>query len=227
MKRKRSEGHMSQEKHSFCKEITKKVHLDYLLFLPKEYGKDPQKKWPCILFLHGAGERGNDLELLKKHGIPKVVEQREDFPFIAISPQCPQYSRWSMEIDALCALLDEVIEQYDVDLHRIYLTGLSMGGFGTWQLAQEIPWRFAAIAPICGGGIPEKACALVDVPIWVFHGAKDPVVPIQESERMVEAVKACGGDIRFTVYPDAEHDSWTRTYDHPALYDWFLQHVKK
>ena len=171
------------------------------------------------------GERGDDLELLKLHGIAKVVEEQPDLPFVAISPQCPETSRWSAEVDALSALLDEVLDKYAVDENRVYLTGLSMGGFGAWQLAIHHPDRFATIVPICGGGDPSKVCALKDVPVWVFHGAQDPTVPLQRSEEMVEALKACGGDVRFTVYPDLEHDSWTRTYDNPALYEWFLQHT--
>jgi len=206
--------------------IVKTVRLRYLLFLPDEYGKDPERKWPLILFLHGAGERGDDLDLLKRHGIPKITEERSDFPFIAVSPQCPRHSWWTAEIESLNALLDHIVESYPVDTSRVYLTGLSMGGFGTWHLAASYPERFAAIAPICGGGDPEWAPRLKDIPVWVFHGAKDEIVPLSESERMVEALKACGGDVRFTVYPEAGHDSWTQTYENPELYEWFLQHSK-
>ncbi len=217
---------MVHQAHTFEKQIIKTVRLSYLLFLPKGYGMDLQEKWPLILFLHGAGERGDDLEMVKKHGIPKVSEQQEEFPFIAVSPQCPQYSWWPFEVDALNALLDEILAAYAVDSDRVYLTGLSMGGYGAWHLAMEHPERFAAIAPICGGGMPEKACVLKDLPVWVFHGAKDPVVPLQESESMVNALKACNGNVRFTVYPDAGHDSWTQTYDNPELYKWFLSHKR-
>jgi predicted peptidase len=179
-----------------------------------------------ILFLHGRGERGDDVEMIKKHGISKVVEQRKDFPFITVSPQCPEDTMWPLEIEALNALLDEIVARYAVDPDRIYLTGLSMGGYGAWHLATRYPERFAAVAPICGGGDPEKVCVLKDVPVWVFHGAKDPVVPLAASQEMVDALKACGGDVRFTIYPEAEHDSWTKTYEDPALYDWFLQHKR-
>jgi len=218
---------MSQQAHTFEVQITRTVRLDYLLYLPKGYGTDPQKKWPLILFLHGRGERGDDLELVKIHGIPKIVEQRDDLPFIAVSPQCSKDSMWMVEVEALNALLDEVVTKYAVDTDRIYLTGLSMGGFGTWRLATAYPERFAAIVPICGGGDPEKVGVLRDVPVWVFHGAKDPFVQLSESEEMVDALKACGGNVRFTVYPDVEHDSWTRTYDNPELYEWFLQHTRQ
>jgi predicted peptidase len=216
-----------QHGYTFEVRIVRTVHLRYLLFLPEDYGADPNRRWPLILFLHGAGERGDDLELVKRHGIPKIVERQKDFPFITVSPQCPKGSWWTAEIEALSALLDKIEESYAVDVDRIYLTGLSMGGYGTWHLAMAHPDRFAAIAPICGGGDPEKACVLKDVPVWVFHGAKDPVVPLEESESMVQALKACGGKVRFTIYPDAEHDSWTQTYDNPELYKWFLRHTRR
>ena len=215
---------MTQKAYEFEVEVTRKVRLGYLVHLPTGHGDDPEKKWPLIFFLHGRGERGDDLELLKLHGIAKVVEERDDFPFVAVSPQCSRTSLWQVEVDGLNALLDGVLKKYAVDEKRVYLTGLSMGGFGTWQLGISYPERFAAIAPICGGGDPSKVCALENVPTWVFHGALDPTVPLQRSEDMVEALKACGGDVRFTVYPDLEHDSWTRTYDDPALYEWLLQH---
>lgn len=215
-----------QTEHSFKTWILKEVQMRYLLYLPKDYGKEPLKKYPLILFLHGAGERGDDLELVKRHGIPKVVEKMENFPFIVVSPQCPSDSWWTVELEALKALLDEVTYRYEVDPDRIYLTGLSMGGFGTWAMAIKYPDLFAAIAPICGGGDPNKVCAIKHVPVWVSHGAKDNVVPLEQSEKMVKALQQCGGNVKFTVYPDAEHDSWTVTYDNPELYDWLLKQSK-
>ncbi len=215
-----------QQGYKFETEIVKKVQLNYLLFLPKDYASDPEKKFPMILFLHGAGERGDDLQLLKLHGIPKIVEKDENFPFIAVSPQCPSESWWTMELEALEALLKDIIKRYNVDVDRIYLTGLSMGGYGTWSLAIRNPNVFAAIAPICGGGDPKKVCAIKDVPAWVFHGAKDEIVPLKQSENMVKALKECGGNVQFTVYPEAGHDSWTETYNNPELYEWFLKHSR-
>ena len=221
---------MSQQARVFEAQITQTVRLGYLLHLPEAYDEGRGTKWPLILFLHGMGERGSDLEAIKKHGIPKVVETRPDFPFITVSPQCPLDHTWLDFLPALILLLDDVSASYAVDPDRVYLTGLSMGGFGTWYLAAAYPERFTAIAPICGGGdpahgFPEKVCALKDVPVWVFHGGKDDVVPLESSEVLVETLRACGGDVRFTVYPDAGHDSWTETYDSPALYDWFLAHT--
>jgi len=133
-----------------------------------------------------------------------------------------------METEALGALLDEIAGAYRVDPQRVYLTGLSMGGFGTWHLALEQPQCFAAIAPICGGihGPSRIVCTLKDLPIWAFHGAKDETVPLDQQARLVEALRECGGNVRFTVYPEAGHDSWTETYNNPELYDWFLQHSR-
>jgi len=198
------------------------IKLDYLLFLPQDYAKDEGKKWPLIFFLHGAGERGSDVNKVKVHGPPKIVEKRKDFPFIVLSPQCPENAWWDPYL--LLPLLDEVQSRYRVDPDRVYLTGLSMGGFGTWELASRAPGRFAAIAPICGGGSPALARRLRDLPVWVFHGDKDPVVPVSMSDEMVEALKKAGADVRYTRYEGLQHDSWTKTYENEELYTWFLSH---
>ena len=210
-----------QDKH-FEKEITIKVKFDYLLFLPPGYEKDG-KKWPLILFLHGSGERGEDVSKVKIHGPPKVVESKPDFPFIVVSPQA---RRRGWDPDVLRALLDEVLADYRVDPDRVYLTGLSMGGSGTWALAVEYPEYFAAIVPICGRGDPKEAERLKHLPIWVFHGAKDEAVPLSRSEEMVKALEEEGADVKFTVYPEAEHDSWSETYNSPELYQWLLSHKR-
>jgi len=214
-----------QHSQTFEKAITKTLSCNYLLFLPESYGKK-QQRWPLIMFLHGAGERGSDLNKVKVHGPPKIVENRKDFPFIVVSPQCPEDGWWTGKVEVLINLLDDIVSRYEVNTERIYLTGLSMGGFGTWSLASEYPERFAAIAPICGGGNRIMALRLRDMPVWVFHGAKDRVVPLKESEEMVNAIRNRGGNVKFTVYPDAGHDSWTETYDNQELYDWFLEHRK-
>ena len=193
--------------------------MQYLLYLPDGYNQESSEYWPLIFFLHGAGERGDDLELVKKHGPPKLVEEK-DYPFIIVSPQCPFSHRWDVEV--LKQLLDEVTDEYNVDRNRIYLTGLSMGGFGTWELAFAFPECFAAIAPICGGGDPSKANMIKHIPVWVFHGSKDPVVSVTKSEEMVKALREIGGNVKFTIYPEATHDSWTETYNNSNLYEWFL-----
>ena len=214
---------MAQQAHTF--QVIKTVQLDYLLHLPPGYEDDAQQKWPLILFLHRGGEGGHDLERVKKHGMPKILEARTDLPFVVVSPQCPEESWWPMETEALGTLLDDIVARYRVDTRRLYLTGLSMGGFGTWHLATKQPQRFAALVPICGGfhGPSRAVCVLRGVPIWAFHGAKDPVVPIEAQRLLVEALQECDSKVRFTVYPEAEHDSWTATYDNADLYAWLLE----
>ena len=218
---------MKQTKHLFERKVEKKVSLNYLLYVPVEYDEKPDSMWPLVLFLHGMGERGDDLELVKKHGIPKVVEDR-DFPFVAISPQCPLHSTWTMELDALYGLVIEATRIYNVDRSRIYLTGLSMGGFRSWHLAEAHPELFAAVVPICGGavpmiGFPERIKVLKETPIWAFHGAKDDTVPLKTSQDLVDVLRKHNGNVKFTVYPNAGHDSWTETYDNPELYKWLLK----
>jgi predicted peptidase len=207
--------------------------LKYLLFLPKGYGSDSAKRWPLMLFLHGAGERGNDISKVTVHGPPKIIAQNPDFPFILVSPQCPNGEVWSKDI--LLGLLDEVSASLKVDLHRVYLTGLSMGGYGTWDLAFSHPERFAAIVPISGGGNlidlllaeGQKKEALQSLGIWAFHGAKDPIVPPDESQRLVNLLKKIGvKDVKLTLYPEAGHDAWTETYNNPQLYEWLLGHER-
>ncbi|HVU88905.1 MAG TPA: prolyl oligopeptidase family serine peptidase [Pirellulales bacterium] len=196
------------------------VTLNYLLYLPKDY--DKKDAWPLVLFLHGAGERGDDLNLVKKHGPPKLIEEGKDLPFIVVSPQCPKDNSWTWQLRELTALVDDLTARYKVDKDRIYLTGLSMGGFGTWALAAYQPDRFAAIIPICGGGEMLMTRRLTQVPIWAFHGAKDPVVPLRRSEELVQALERAKGNVKLTVYPDALHDSWTATYDNPEVWEWLL-----
>jgi predicted peptidase len=217
-----------QSPQTFEKQIT--IKLNYLLHLPDDYGKDANKKHPVILFLHGAGERGTDVNKVKIHGPPKLLAAGTELPvkqFVVISPQCPPDQWWQPH--ELIALLDDVLEKHpNHDPARIYLTGLSMGGYGTWDLATRYPNRFAAIAPICGGGDARRAArALRNMPTWVFHGEKDNVVPISQSEEMVEALKKAGNDVKFTRYPEANHDSWTETYNNPELYSWLLQHKRR
>jgi predicted peptidase len=208
-----------QKSQHFEREITITVKLDYLLYLPAGYD-DEKKDWPLLVFLHGSGERGDDLDKVKIHGPPKLIAEGKQFPFIVASPQAPR-RRWDPA--TLNAFLDELVTKYRVDKDRIYLTGLSMGGAGTWSLAGAYPGRFAAIVPICGGGDPADAPRLKEIPVWVFHGAKDEAVPLSRSEEMVKALREAGAKtVEFTVYPDAEHDSWTETYANPKLYEWLL-----
>jgi predicted peptidase len=195
------------------------------LFLPAGYNQVKGSKWPLIVFLHGSGERGADIDLVKLHGPPKIVADKKDFPFIVVSPQAPEGAVW--DSTTINALLDEVLERLPVDIDRIYLTGLSLGGHGTWNIAADRPERFAAIAPVCGAGNIVNACKLKNVPVWAFHGDQDSVVSLESDAKMVKAVQDCGGNVKFTVYPGVGHDSWTQTYANPSLYEWFLQHRRK
>lgn len=217
----------------FSKEVTKTLEANYLLFLPQDYDAEGETKWPLLIFLHGAGERGTNLSLVAVHGPPKLVKTRRDFPFVLVSPQCPPGQRW--QDDVVLGVLDEIASKHNVDTNRVYLTGLSMGGYGTWSLATKHPERFAAVAPICGGGETidvllsgrQKSAALKSAGVWAFHGGKDSVVAPAESERMVDLLQKVGcTDVKLTIYPEAGHDSWTEAYNNPDLYKWFLQHTR-
>ena len=223
-----------QTPQRFKKQITHTAQLDYLLYLPEDYKKRGAKQWPLMMFLHGVGESGTNLNKVAVHGPPKLVKSgKTNLPFVLVSPQCPVDRVW--RDDELLALLDEVIAKHNVDTNRIYLTGLSMGGYGTWSLGTRHPERFAAIAPICGGGDqipillanPRKKAALKSMGVWAFHGGKDSLVILEESQRMTNALMRAGcKDVKLTVYPDAGHDSWTRAYQEPELWNWFLAHQR-
>ncbi|MCA9247710.1 MAG: prolyl oligopeptidase family serine peptidase [Planctomycetales bacterium] len=209
----------SPRQHAERLETTSAVTLNYLLALPKNY--ESNEKWPLLLFLHGSGERGDDLDKVKIHGPPKLIAAGQELPMIVVSPQCPSGQRWQSV--TLLALLDDVAKRYKVDPDRVYVTGLSMGGFGTWGLAADAPDRFAAIAPICGGGEVYWAKQIAHLPIWAFHGAKDRAVPVERSEQMIEAVRKAGGEPQLTIYPEAGHDAWTETYENDDFYAWLLR----
>ena len=214
----------------------KTAELRYLLFLPADYQprksdesdagsnqKTSEKSWPMMIFLHGRGERGDDLQLVKKWGPPRIVETQPDFPFVLVSPQCPK-EKMGWNTASLKTLLDHIIKSQNVDPDRVYLTGLSMGGYGAWALAAEYPKTFAAVVPICGGGDKTSASRLVDIPIWAFHGEVDDVVPVSQTRDMVQAIEQAGGKkIKMTLYPDVGHDSWRKAYADPELYKWLLQ----
>ncbi len=204
-------------------------NIGYLMYLPKNY--DPAKEaMPLMLFLHGRGESNGPLSLVAKWGPPMIVASGEDFPFILVSPQCPREDFWSSPVQEkrLVELLDHVTSSYKVDTTRVYLTGLSMGGYGSWRLAADHPERFAAVVPVCGGGKPEDAEKLKALPIWVFHGDQDGAVPIKRSIEMVDAINAAGSDkIRFTTLEHIGHNSWSAAYATPELYEWMLKHTNK
>ncbi len=198
----------------------------YLLYLPKRYGERKGRRWPLLLFLHGADTPGStrrDLELLRPRGLPGILERR-DLPLIAVSPQTS--SSWPLE--PLAELLNEVEGRYAVDRRRVYVTGFSIGGYAAFDLASAYPERFAAIAPVAGGGgrwsadYHRETCRLRDVAGWAFHGGRDDVIPTSESRAMVDAVKSCGGNTRLTVYPGAGHYTDRKAYAEPGLYRWLL-----
>jgi predicted peptidase len=196
--------------------------ISYLLYLPKEYGAK-QTNWPVMLFLHGRGESFGPLSLVKKWGPPRIAERGEDLGYILVSPQCPAKESWQQpaQQELLNKLLDHVLAQFQADKDRVYLTGLSMGGYGSWRLAADHPERFAAVVPICGAGKTEDAAKLKSMPIWVFHGTDDKSVPFKRSEEMVKAIKEAGStSIRFTTLEYIGHNSWEAAYATPELYEW-------
>jgi predicted peptidase len=205
-------------------ELKKRIGLAqpyrHLVYLPDGYEADAAKKWPLILFLHGSGERGSVLQKVNNTGLPQLIVEGRKYAAIIVMPQCPANEWWTTP--ELSALLDEVCAKYRVDTDRISVTGLSMGGFGTWALALADPGRFSAIAPICGGGDPADAARLKSLPVWAFHGGKDDVVSPRMSEEMVAAIKKAGGKPHLTIFPNDGHASWPDAYNMPALYAWLL-----
>ena len=172
----------SPVENKFHGTFTKTVDIQYLLYLPSDYNNSNEKLYPLMLYLHGSGERGNDINLVKKHGPLKVAEAK-NLPFIILAPQCKDDETWNS--DNLITLLDDIISKYRVDRKCICVTGMSMGGFGTWDIAISYPEYFSAIAPVCGWGKALMVHKVKNIPIWVFHGAKDNIVPIINSENMV------------------------------------------
>ncbi len=207
--------------HQLAFDVGPVARMNYLLYVPP--GETPPPAgWPLILFLHGSEQRGNDPSVLRDLAILAYADMDASFPFVAVLPQCPPGQNWSPP--ALRKVLAEVEASVRVDRNRVYLTGFSMGGYGTWQTAAALPGTFAAIAPLCGLADVPDAAVLARMPTWVFHGAQDRNVPLSESVRMVAALRRAGGDPRFTVYPDLAHDCWTTTYRESRLYLWFLSH---
>jgi predicted peptidase len=209
------------------KTVTKRISLPYLLYLPPGFEQEADRKWPLVIFLHGAGERGSDLALVTRQGMARLVQQGRDFPFIMAAPQCPPDCTWDRKLDELDCLLEEIIQKYPVQTEQIYLTGLSMGGYGTWHWAARHPRAFAALVPICGGampltGFPERAAVLKEVPIWAFHGEDDQIVPVQRSAELVQVLEDLDAPVRFTRYKGVGHNAWNRAYAEPALFDWLL-----
>ncbi len=217
----------------------------YEVYVPRNWNKN--QKWPVILFLHGAGERGNDGIKQTAVGLPQAIRTNsEKWPFVVVIPQCPELAWWTdpeQEAQALKAL-DAAIAEFNGDPTRVYLTGLSMGGYGTYDIAARNPGRFAALVPVCGGVVldwsgpeaakfpkwgpePYKAVSekIGKTPIWIFHGDIDDSVPVTESREMFKALKAVGGNVRYTEYPGVRHDSWNNAYWAADLPQWLLSNT--
>jgi predicted peptidase len=200
----------------------------YVVFVPQDY--DGKKEYPVILFLHGSGETKGGGKMPVEVGIGTAIKKREkSFPFITVIPQSEKRT-WGAASDdgkRAMAILDEVMKDYKTDGKRVYLTGLSMGGFGTWSLATAHPEKWAAIVPICGGGNPKQADKIKDLPVWCFHGDADTSVKVQSSRDMIEALKKAGAEPKYTEYPGVGHNSWDKAYGTDELYTWLLEHKKK
>ena len=197
--------------------------LPYMVTVPSDFS--PDEHLPLIVFLHGAGERGTDLQKINVHGIPKLFGANPDYRglrAVTLSPQCPPDDVWSAHVFALRALIEHVTAEYGCDPNRVSITGISMGGFGTWEMGLRFSELFSAVAPICGGGMSWRAANLKNVPVRVFHGDQDTVVPIDYSLQMVLALKAAGGNVAFTVYPGVEHNSWEPAYEQSDLIEWLI-----
>jgi len=220
----------------------------FRVFTPKGWTR--KKKAPVILFLHGAGERGDDNLAQTKVGIGPILRQQDTLPFIVVLPQCPRNRWWTepdMQAQALKAL-DQTVKEFNGDPQRTYLTGLSMGGYGSWIMAADNPSLFAAVAVVCGGvrppprvNVPQPsnglaaaadpyaavAAKIAKTPVWIFHGGADPVVPVSESRKMAEAIKAAGGNVRYNEYEGIGHNSWDRAYGEPEIFKWLRAQKRK
>lgn len=203
----------------------KYYNFGYVKYQPKDF--DETKKYPLVFFLHGAGERGDDLDVAMRHGFMKHVrEDGKEYPFIFIAPQCPDNKYWGCYTESLIAFLDYITETLPVDTDRIYLTGLSMGGTGTFMLAMACPERFAAIAPMAGSGICWNAGVLKDTPVMIYHGDCDDIVPISESLTMVTAINKKGGNAEIKVCKGIGHWAWEYAYSDDSFVKWLLSQRK-
>ena len=200
-----------------------KPDYHYLIYIPEGYDSIQQKNWPIIIYLHGKSAGGNNLNKVKRYGIPFFIDRGMKFNAIVVSPQCPSGKNWTTE-NWFEPFYKELSSKYRIDSTRIYLTGMSMGAFGTWDLGIKYPNRFATLMPLCGGGKPQEVCAIKDVPIWVFHGNQDSIVPIRRSNEMVKALRKCGGNPKYTVLKGKGHDIH-RQYADQGIYDWMMHYT--
>ena len=221
------DDHMLERSFIYKANNEEQVDLGYILYLPAEY-ENIDRSFPLVLFLHGAGERGDDLEKIKIHGIPRLISEGRTFPFICIAPQCPEGGYWDRPeyVSTLISLVKEMEKEHSVDSNRIYCTGLSMGGLGTLAMAIREPKLFSAIIPVCGGADMENIHKLSELPIWLFHGDRDDVIPLDNSISIYQNLRLVNEHVFLTVYGDVYHDSWTQTYENDDIYDWLLKYEK-
>ena len=217
---------MIKKNKTLSVDMNRSHQLKYLIYLPNDY---LTKKYPLVLFLHGAGERGTNLKDIEIHGLPKLVRNGKKFPFIIIAPQCPLNLWWSdpLPVDLLSKLVNDIVMKYGIHKNNVFCTGLSMGGYGTLALSIKNPKLFSAIIPICGGMDIKNffdILNLKDLPIWLFHGDKDEVIPLENSQSIYKVLKPVNKNIKLTVYKGVDHNSWDRAYDDNELYKWMLSH---
>lgn len=213
--------HASAQQTAHKTIISSQQERNYLLYTPTDM--EPDQQYPILLFLHGGGERGDSIELLKKHGPPKLISEGKDFPFYVLSPQCP-YEIGFFDERVIETLLDQIIASHNIDTSRVYLAGLSQGGYGVWRLAVNNPDKYAAMISICAASIPIVYLdELTDLPIWIFHGVMDEAVPVELSIEAYKKLKSLNGNVKLTVCPEANHDSWTQTFENDSIYSWFLR----
>ncbi len=194
--------------------------MEYAVRFPEGYREG--QKYPVLILLHGAGTRWESLDTLLARDYVTAIE-KHGLSLITVTPLCSAET-WFDLFSSLKGMVKEVVAKRYADAKRVYLMGMSMGGYGTWQLAMSMPEYFAAIVPICGGGMYWDAARLINVPVWAFHGGKDTSVFPEESQKMVQAVTACGGDAKLTIYPENGHDAWTDTVNDRAVFEWLLSH---
>ena len=217
---------MIKKNKTLSVDMNRSHQLKYLIYLPNDY---LTKKYPLVLFLHGAGERGTNLKDIEIHGLPKLVRNGKKFPFIIIAPQCPLNLWWSdpLPVDLLSKLVNDIVMKYGNHKNNVFCTGLSMGGYGTLALSIKNPKLFSAIIPICGGMDIKNffdILNLKDLPIWLFHGDKDEVIPLENSQSIYKVLKPVNKNIKLTIYQGVDHNSWDRAYDDNELYKWMLSH---
>ncbi len=211
-----------QKQYIFNDITDESVSFNVLISTPNDYDNE-KESLPLIVFLHGAGERGDDINLIKLLGIPKLFDKSSPVRAVTLSPQCKSDKVWNSQVYALKHLIDSVVRKYNIDKSRISITGLSMGGFGTWEMATTFPEFFSAIAPLCGGGMSWRAPLIGKTPVWAFHGMCDTIVEPMYSEVMVKAINNVGGNARLSLYPGVGHDVWVNAYEHEPLLQWLIE----